>query len=355
MLISLIAILLLAKDSNLVASNLVNYLISNYGYPGLKGLIIGIVAMVMSPADSYINASAIIVSHDLLASSGFIKKEHQLVWARIGSIIIGAIGFFIATLFDSIFKLFIFGRIFYLSVIATSFMIALLGFRSSSKSVLIAMSAAFITVAISYFGFNRNGALEGMIANIVFLLGSHYLLKQEGGWVRTKAKDHVFRGFSKEVISQKKYIGLLKRLKTFNFFKFCVEQLPNNSDIPALYGGFYMLLLLANIWVFPSDREYNVLAMLIKISLLVISTILILSSLYVDKLKNNKYIGLVWLLLLLYTVPFVGIFQILLMNFYWVYVVTFLMSMIVMMLILRWYVSVVLLLIGGWQHYYVIM
>ncbi|MHB9146953.1 MAG: sodium:solute symporter family protein [Candidatus Amoebophilus sp.] len=62
-----IAVLLLSDNPNLEPSGLVNYIIKEYAYPGLKGLIaIGITSMAMSTADSDLNSSVVLAIHDII-------------------------------------------------------------------------------------------------------------------------------------------------------------------------------------------------------------------------------------------------------------------------------------------------
>lgn len=61
-----IPFLLFNINPNIESNNLFNYIIDNFTYPGLKGiLIVGIIAMAMSSADSAINASSVLFSHDI--------------------------------------------------------------------------------------------------------------------------------------------------------------------------------------------------------------------------------------------------------------------------------------------------
>ena len=70
------------------------------------------------------------------------------------------------------------------------------GFRSSSKSVLIGMLAGLIAVTLwrvfvmQYV--NIDSILPGVFCNCIFLFGSHYFLKEEGGWVCTKNSNNEY-------------------------------------------------------------------------------------------------------------------------------------------------------------------
>ena len=72
------------------------------------------------------------------------------------------------------------------NLVVVPLIMAILGFRTTEKVVLIAMAANFICVLIWRQFFMYTGIdsmVPGDIASLVFLVGSHYLLKQPGGWI----------------------------------------------------------------------------------------------------------------------------------------------------------------------------
>ena len=90
-----------------IDGNAETYIIDNYSYTGLKGLIaIGIMGVIMSTSDSYLNSAAVLFSNDLCKPLG-IKwfTDHQLSLARVSSLIIGIIAYFLAFNTKSILEL----------------------------------------------------------------------------------------------------------------------------------------------------------------------------------------------------------------------------------------------------------
>jgi Na+/proline symporter len=97
-----IGITILAHNPNLNSDTLVTYVIDNYSYPGLKGLtLIGIMAMIMSSADSYINSAAVIFAHDLIKPS-----KNTLHLSRIFSIFVGISATILALSANNLYDLF---------------------------------------------------------------------------------------------------------------------------------------------------------------------------------------------------------------------------------------------------------
>ncbi|KJV69811.1 hypothetical protein [Orientia tsutsugamushi] len=71
-----IGLTLLSSNQNIEASNLVPYIIDSYAYPGFKGLVvIGISAMIMSTADSFINSASVIFVNDLCKPLGLFQNN----------------------------------------------------------------------------------------------------------------------------------------------------------------------------------------------------------------------------------------------------------------------------------------
>ena len=76
------------------------------------------------------------------------------------------------------------------NLVAMPLMLAILGFRTTEKAVLIGIVAHFICVPIwRQFFMDTTGVdslVPGWLTNAVFCIGSHYLLKQQVGWVAAK-------------------------------------------------------------------------------------------------------------------------------------------------------------------------
>ena len=99
LIISWVGILLLSDNPNLDPNNLLPYIISTYNYSGLKGLTaVGIMAIIMSTADSYINSAAVLFTNDVLKPLNIkrVKLPNDLILLCIFSFFVGIAGFFLA-------------------------------------------------------------------------------------------------------------------------------------------------------------------------------------------------------------------------------------------------------------------
>lgn len=186
---SWIGFLLYNVDPNLEPDNLVHYIINNYAHVGLKGFIlVGLGAMCMSNADANLNSSSVILTHDFLTPLGF-KFKSELILSKVIALLIGSVAIFLASLDYDLLSLVFMTQSY--NLVAIPLMLAILGFRTTEKAVLMGIAAHFICVPIwRQFFMDTTGIdslVPGWVTNAVFCIGSHYLLKQRGGWVGAKS------------------------------------------------------------------------------------------------------------------------------------------------------------------------
>ena len=178
------------ENPSLESKEILPYLIDNYTNHGVKGfLVIGIIAMAMSTADSNLNVGAISFSHDFCKPLGLISLKNELVVSKVFTIICGIFGILLALKFQDLISLIFFVFSFYLPVVSVPLLLALFGFRSSEKAVIVGMIFGIATVLLwdnvmNALGFTDpiSSFLPGMGAHMIGLFGAHYLLGEKGGW-----------------------------------------------------------------------------------------------------------------------------------------------------------------------------
>ena len=131
-----IGVLVLSINPNLPSQDVIKYLVSDYASVGLKGIILaGVMAMVMSTVDSYINATAVIIVHDFCKPLRIKLIKNELFSARIVSYLIGFAGIVLA-LYGSesgLLQLFIIANSFYMPIVSVPFLMSLLGIQEFRK------------------------------------------------------------------------------------------------------------------------------------------------------------------------------------------------------------------------------
>jgi Na+/proline symporter len=346
-----IGILLLAKDPNLEPNKLFAYIIDNYTYIGFKGLVAaGVLAMVMSTADSYINAAAVTFSYDIKKSFGIEWSEkNNLRFSYISSIFIGILAFILAFYMKGLLSLFLLVSSFYLPVVSTPFLLAIFGFRSSSKAVLAGIAAGLVTVLIWRIFImdliDVDSVIPGMIANLIFLLGYHYLFKQEGGWVGIQDDSalKLMRENRKLFFKNLRY-----KITNFSFLKFCRINTPKNESVYTFFGLFCMVSVFSTMYSTPVELRHQYADMLdfIYHSVLFIATMFLTYPVWPQTFKNSNFISVFWILGLFYTLVFVGCVQIIISHFGQFQLMTFLLSMVVLSMLVRWQTALFIILTG---------
>ncbi len=169
-------------NPNIESGHLLAYMIDNYAFTGLKGLlIVAIAAMAMSTADSYINASSVLFAHDLCKPLN-IWSKHELFTSKAFALLLGMGSIMISITTNDLLWMHILANVLYMPLVTPVVIITVLGFRASTKAVFIGIIAAVITMAVcEYIGLYRvKGIMFAMAANSTCMILSHYALRQAG-------------------------------------------------------------------------------------------------------------------------------------------------------------------------------
>lgn len=210
---------------------LYSFIIDNYAFTGLKGLIIiGVCAMAMSSADSFINGSAVLFGHDLKEALNI--KVDPLILSKLFSLWLGVFAVYMALSTDDLLNMVMSTASLYISMILAPLLLSILGFRTSTKVILYAMAASFITVILWRFvDIKIQVIIPALVVNVIVLFTLHYTLRVPGGWEKV------------EVVQPKK-VGptFWQQVQSFDLKACLAQRLPTN-DISYLGVGVYFVVL----------------------------------------------------------------------------------------------------------------
>lgn len=342
--IIVIGILILSVNPNLNPEDLIKYIINNYTYTGLRGLVaIGIMAMVMSTADSSVNSVSIIFAHDLFKPLGFKWAQNELLVARITTVISGIMAIFLALQFDRVINLILSFTSLYVSIISVPFVFAVLRFRSSGNSVLAGMIGSLMVIIICRIFLGKTAIetfIPSLIANITFLFGYHYLMKQPGGWIKIQIPKSCETGWS---IKQ-----LICELKNFHFAKFMEKNSPNSELMYVYTGCFCFLSFGLNLITINYDLEiFSNFVYLTTLIVLFIATSLFIYPLWYGYFRNHPIIPhLFWNASVFYGLIFTGFMFAIASNFAPSQVAILLVNLVAIALLVRWQWALVIMLFG---------
>jgi Na+/proline symporter/signal transduction histidine kinase len=341
-------LLLSAKGSALDADNLMIYILDNYMHGVFKGLfVIGIMAMLMSTADSYINCSAVLCVNDLCKSVGInLTEKKTLFLTRVVALSIGITGVVLSLYAKNLLDLILSTYSFYMPIVSTPLLLAIFGFRSTSRSVLIGMSAGFITViSCKIYDPELNNIIPGMLANMLFLFGSHYLLRQDGGWVGIK-DDTPLNQIRLE--RKRKLERFIYNVRHFSFIQFCKNNTPKDESFYAYFGVLSILSIFSAIYSVPKDiySRYETLITCLHYSVLFVSTTFITYPAWAEKFKSDAFISILWNMAMFYNLVFVNSTLFIISNFSQTLLTILIVNLVTLAILLRWQVALLIMVVG---------
>lgn len=167
-------------DNTIDPNNAFIYLVDNGMPSGLKGFAAaGIIAIIMSTADSFMNTAAVSFSHDFY-STYFGKSKDDAKELRITkmiTLIVGIIGIFIALRFDNLLDLMLYSYLLWGPVVTVPLLSGIFGFEAPKESFYWSAGAGIITAVLwSFFEMESLTYVDDLIPslsmNCIFFFGS---------------------------------------------------------------------------------------------------------------------------------------------------------------------------------------
>jgi Na+/proline symporter len=301
-----IAILLLSDNPSIKAHGVVEHMIQQYTYTGLKGFLgIGVIALAMSTADSALNSCAVLVTNDILPPLK-ITKQASVYMANITTFVIGFLAISLTLSIQNILKILLLSANFYIPILTAPMLLTIFGFRTSKRSIFIGMGAGFlITMFLLIYFQDVNSLFPGMFTNLAFLLGSHYLLKAPGGWEKQPIKISEFSTKKSYTVA---WTDKFKTLKNFKLQAYLEKNLPNKEYYYPLFAFYLLTATYLSLYHLPHrlEKEYLTLYRIIQYSVLVITTSLLTFPIWPQYFKNKRIMAWLWPGIIFYTLFFVG-------------------------------------------------
>ena len=298
--ILLLAMLLLAYDTNLTPIDLMGHILEKHPHVWLiRFVCIAIVALAMSTADSLLHAASVLLTHDIVTVFKW-EPKNKLKLVRLCSLGVGVVAMLLVPLQENILKIHRGVYSFFLSTIVAPFILAIFGFRPSTKALLLGMGAgvltniALISILKGYFYLLHEHLLV-MFMNLLFAMVSHYLLpKVPGrGWVKKPRSKEAL----KQYFQNFKLFPYLKALMPTNGLTFfslgCYALISQYIQMGShMFNQFLpicFICLASLVFIYPTLKEhllkrYHTLAIYLYPMLIFI--LLFLSSSYILSLQG---------------------------------------------------------------------
>ena len=349
--INWIAVLTLAINPSLNANDVIKYVIFNSPYVGLKGaMLIGVMAMIMSTVDSFINCTAVLIVHDFCKPLKIQFVKDELLSARIVSLLIGISSLAISLYAgNNLQELLVITYSFYMPIVIIPFTMAVFGFRSSEKSVLLGIVAGIITVLVWDYVLEikaANSTIFGILANLIILMSSHYLLKQPGGWVGIKDNAPLIHIRNERKLKIKRFIH---NIKSFNIIATCAKNCPQSEGLISILGLFVMITAFASTHTLAKiyQIQYKYLIDVLYPITLCASTTLITYPLWFANWKKVNLISVVWNITMFFVLVCFSLLMVLISQFAEIQLMVFMVNIIILSSLITWRWALFTIILGG--------
>ncbi len=304
MLIGLAAIVLYPSISpDLVLPEIIKSLLS----PVIKGLAIsGILAVIMSTADSFLNAGSITFVHDVITPIRKIKKETKII--KYITLLLGTGAVLVAVNSTDIVNLAKLAAGIFSPVITIPFITGVLGLKSNTKSFFIAFFITLLSFIMMHAFLPATSKIMipiyGILVNGVVYFMTTYITNR--GFIIVKndiAQNKMYDkklNFSIKFFFQKMIRSLPKRRMIWQYSYKKIEKYGGSHELFAIfcllnYKVPYFM------WTYENPTYYNIM-LYMRIIAGVLCVGLILK--HVWPLRIKKYFPLYFHITLLYTLPF---------------------------------------------------
>ena len=278
------------------------YLIGNYLPIGITGLLItGLLAAIMSTADSWLNTTSVLCAHDIVKGIfPNITDRQELLIARISVLVISMLSMALAFSGESIMELIWLADSFWQPVIFIPLAAGFLKFQTNQKSFIastvMGITATLITRYITG-EFATVTLLFGTLASAIGLFGMHYLQLLSGQKFGKVLFAHA-EAHKREAI---------KLSPIAIFTKYLKEQASGYKNYAHLLSGLGMIYFLGSSF-FMAFTDMKVLYAIIymKAAAAILCFGLSIYELHLTHKQQAKYMPIYWSSVLCYCFPFLS-------------------------------------------------
>jgi len=319
------------------------YLIGHYLPIGITGLLIsGILAAIMSSADSWLNTASVLCAHDI--AKGIFPKltdKHELFIARVSVLIISALSMFLASTSPSLMGLIWLADNFWLPVILIPLIFGFFKFQTNQKSFI---SSSILGASGAFLGryimgeFATISMVLGMMGSAIGLLVMHYWQVYSGRDV----SNALLSSRLANSLSLKKKDGVLKILQ-----KNLASQVVRYRQYGYVLGGLGMIYFLGSSFFMAfTDSKILYTIVYLKAAAAILCFGLCILDFHLNQKQQEKYVPIYWCITLLYCFPFLSAYIALIYNGGTPWIINLMLSTILLYIFAGWFSAGVLSVIG---------
>ncbi|MCG8340661.1 MAG: sodium:solute symporter family protein, partial [Cytophagales bacterium] len=211
---------------------------------GIKGLaVVGLLAVIMSTADSFLNSAGLLVTHDVIKPTCDRRKiaVNEVTLTKYVTFFVGIIALFLASVSDNIIKLVISGSSLIASFITIPLLAGILGLKTDAKSFFTSLFVALgaVIVAKLYLPSSSQYLLPaiGIVVNGVAFFGAHF--SQNDGFKVVKWEEGEQESSKVDWVALRKRMA--KAIQPNNLIQRARQKITQYGASPALFAVFCSL------------------------------------------------------------------------------------------------------------------
>lgn len=350
-----VGVLLFLNNPELEADKLLSHIINNYTFTGLKGLTaIGIMAIIMSTADSYINAASVLIENDIIKplNSKFLKVDQELKLLRIVAVLVGIAAFILSVKTGSLLSLFVRTLSFYMPIVSVPLLLAIFGFRSNAKVVITGMIAGAVMVILGsiYMTSEDGTTFLGMLANLIAFTIAHFLSGKPNSGGNQDYKETLTRLKSERTQNINTFL-----LDVKNSAKTYRQNFISGDSFHVLPAIFTLVIIFSTLHLIPHhiQNAYVDLFSLIYISTLVLVSVLIIYPILPARFMHHDFIVNFRMIAIPYIFVLVPTMLLVISKFDQFAFIIFILSVMTFIFLVRWQVALFMLPLSCALSYFV--
>lgn len=371
-----IALSVYSINPTLNPNTVLYYVINNYLPIGIKGLgIAGVLAVIMSSADSYLNASSVAIISDVInpLRENKLTNKQEVIIIRLTTFFIGSTAILFATTSESITKLMINAWMFWAPVAVVPLYAAIFGVKSNLKVFLIsaATGMTFVTIwelldltAITNLENSVPAVLISFLAFVTSTLYFKYFSPTSLIVPNLNSGEDSEKLITK--IIRRKYsriINYIRKLSIDNCINFVCNISASRVNYFGAqyksYGTFAIASFLVPYFMWSNNQgTITVLSHDISIFIRFIAGILSFGLITYDMWpeKKLKYLPIYWHFTLMYSLPFLTTFLFFYNNgFFYDWLMNVALSLFLLAMLVDWLSFIIIVSIGSgigyWSHF----
>ncbi len=279
------------------------YLIGNYLPIGITGLLIsGILAAIMSTADSWLNTTSVVCAHDI-AKALFPKltDKQELLIARVSVLVIATLSVTIALTGAGVMELEWLAGNFWEPVVLIPLVSGFMLFQTTTKSFVCSSILGIIGVLLGGYitgEFATISLLFGIIGSTMGLFGMHYWQVYTG----QEVGNNIFTGHIRPLVNSPKSKSIVAYIT-----KLIKKQTSRHKEYCYLFGGLGVVYFLGSSFFMEFTNNtimHTILCMKVLATILCFG--LCVHDYYLTPKQRAKYMPIYWYITLLYCFPFLS-------------------------------------------------